>query len=203
MGKLSAAPVTLGLGTAGAFPAASRASVLWIGLDDGHDALASLSGVVERATEPLGFAPDFREFHPHLTIARSARARPLGSLVSALGDGPLGPVWHAREVLLMESDTRPTGAVYREIAHFRSVHFRSVRVRSRYRCGGNGYRSCPTERISQRVGLLGMGRTSLFAWIEVLPDGTLRPRWRMECRGVDAQSGRAVADDAIDLCLVP
>jgi RNA 2',3'-cyclic 3'-phosphodiesterase len=112
------APVTLGLGTAGAFPAASRASVLWIGLDDGHDALASLSGVVERATEPLGFAPDFREFHPHLTIARSARARPLGSLVSALGDGPLGPVWHAREVLLMESDTRPTGAVYCEIAHF-------------------------------------------------------------------------------------
>jgi 2'-5' RNA ligase len=110
------APVRLGLGGAGAFPSLSRASVLWIGLDDGHDALVSLAGAVERATEPLGFEPDVRAFHPHLTVARSSRARPLGSLVAALGDGPVGPVWDAHEVLLMESDTRPTGAVYREIA---------------------------------------------------------------------------------------
>jgi RNA 2',3'-cyclic 3'-phosphodiesterase len=110
--------VRLGLGGAGAFPSASRASVLWIGLDDGYDALASLAGVVERATEPLGFAPDLRPFHPHLTIARSSRAHALGSLVAALGDGPVGPAWDACEVVLMESDTRPTGAVYREISQF-------------------------------------------------------------------------------------
>jgi 2'-5' RNA ligase len=111
-------PVRLGLGGAGAFPSVSRASVLWIGLDDGHDALASLAGAVERATEPLGVEPDFRPFHPHLTIARPSRARPMGPVVAALGDGPVGPAWDAREVLLMESNTRPTGAVHREIAHF-------------------------------------------------------------------------------------
>ncbi len=112
------APVRLGLGGAGAFPSVSRASVLWIGLDDGHDALASLAAAVERATEPLGVEPDFRPFHPHLTIARSSRARPLSAVVAALGDGPVGPAWDAGEVLLMESDTRPTGAVHREITHF-------------------------------------------------------------------------------------
>ncbi|MEX2100393.1 MAG: RNA 2',3'-cyclic phosphodiesterase [Acidimicrobiia bacterium] len=111
-------PVALGLGSAGAFPSVSRASVLWIGLDDGRDELARLAGVVERATEPLGYEPDLREYHPHLTIARSQRPRPLTSVVTALGDGPFGPRWDATEVLLMESDTRFDGAVHKEIAHF-------------------------------------------------------------------------------------
>ena len=69
------APVRLGLGGAGAFPSTSRASVLWIGLDDGHDALASLAGAVERATVPLGIEPDLRSFRPHLTVATVVRAR--------------------------------------------------------------------------------------------------------------------------------
>ena len=111
------APLRLGLGGAGAFPSVGRASVLWIGLDDGHDALAGIVGAVERATEPLGHEPDARTFHPHLTIARSSRARPLASVVAALGDGPVGPAWIGTEVVVLESDTRPTGAVYREIAH--------------------------------------------------------------------------------------
>jgi 2'-5' RNA ligase len=111
------APVRLGLGGAGAFPSVARGSVVWLGLDEGHDALASLVGAVERATEPLGFEPDSRAFHPHLTVARSSRARPLGSVVASLGDGPVGAAWEARAVVLMESDTRPTGAVHREIAH--------------------------------------------------------------------------------------
>jgi 2'-5' RNA ligase len=110
--------VTLGLGGAGAFPSAARASVLWIGLDDGHDGLAQLAGAVEGATELLGYELESREFHAHLTLARSHRPRPLTSLVAALGDGPVGPRWAAATVVLMESDTRRTGAVYREIAHF-------------------------------------------------------------------------------------
>ena len=119
VGNLAAClPVTLGLGGAGGFPSESRASVLWIGLDDGHEELARLGGAVERATEPLGHEPDFREFHPHLTIARARRPCPLGSVVAALGDGSIGPRWDATEVVLMESDTRFDGAAYKEIAHF-------------------------------------------------------------------------------------
>ena len=46
------------------------------------------------------------------------RARPLANLVHSLGDGPVGPVFHVDEVLLMESDTRWDGAVYHEVASF-------------------------------------------------------------------------------------
>jgi RNA 2',3'-cyclic 3'-phosphodiesterase len=112
-------PVTLALGGAGAFPSVARASVVWIGLDEGQEDLARLARVVERGTEPFGYAPDQHEFTPHLTVARSQRARRLASLVTSLGDGPIGPVWDVVEVLLMESDTRWDGAVYEPVEHFR------------------------------------------------------------------------------------
>jgi 2'-5' RNA ligase len=111
-------PVALALGGAGAFPSVERAAVVWIGLDEGAYELAMLAGAVQRATEPLGFEPDHRDFTAHVTIARSQRARPLANLVHSLGEGPVGPVFHATEVLLMESDTRWDGAVYREVARF-------------------------------------------------------------------------------------
>jgi len=111
-------PVTLALGGAGAFPSTSRASVVWIGLDEGQEELARLAGAVLRATEPFGYTADHPEFTAHLTVARSPRARPLANLVTSLGGGPVGPLWDATEVLLMESDTRWDGAVHREIERF-------------------------------------------------------------------------------------
>jgi 2'-5' RNA ligase len=55
-------------------------------------------------------------YHPHVTLARSSRARPLRALVDALGEGGVGPGWAVDAVMVMESDTRPSGAVYREVA---------------------------------------------------------------------------------------
>ncbi len=110
--------VALALGGAGAFPSASRASVVWIGLDEGEPELALLAEAVQRASEPLGYEPEHRDFTAHVTIARSQRARPLANLVHSLGDGPIGPVFHVTEVVLMESDTRWDGAVYRQVASF-------------------------------------------------------------------------------------
>ena len=71
-----------------------------------------------RATEPFGFEPDHPEFTAHLTVARSPQPRSMSGVVRALGDGPVGPRWDVTEVLLMESDTKPTGAVYREVDRF-------------------------------------------------------------------------------------
>jgi 2'-5' RNA ligase len=110
--------LALSLGGAGAFPSVSRASVVWIGLDEGEPELAMLADAVQRATEPLGYEPDHRDFTAHVTIARSPRARPMASLVQSLGGGPIGPVFHVNDVVLMESDTRRDGAVYREVAAF-------------------------------------------------------------------------------------
>lgn len=115
-GLHGARPFTLALGGAGAFPSEQRAAVVWIGVDEGEPELARLADAVQRATEPLGYEPEHRDFTPHLTAARSARARPLVNLVRSLGDGPVGPTWEVTEVVVMESDTRPDGAVYSEVA---------------------------------------------------------------------------------------
>jgi 2'-5' RNA ligase len=106
------------LGTTGAFPSVARAQVLWLGLDPGADGVVRLAAAVQRATAPLGYEPDDRAFTPHLTVARCRRPRPLEPLLAALGDGPFGPVWDVREAELIESDTRPTGAVHRVVRSF-------------------------------------------------------------------------------------
>jgi 2'-5' RNA ligase len=101
---------------AGAFPTASRASVVWLGIRDGADALTRLAEAVEWASVAAGFAPDARDFTPHLTVARAPRRRDVVAVVTALGDDPVGPPWPVDDVVLVASDTRPSGAVYSEIA---------------------------------------------------------------------------------------
>ena len=119
-GGLAGMPVArLALGGSGAFPSAARASVVWVGVDQGADDLAAIAAAVEAATAPLGHQPEGRPFTPHLTVARARRPPAVGSLLGAIGDGPVGPAWDAHPVLLMESDTRPSGAVYREVARVR------------------------------------------------------------------------------------
>jgi 2'-5' RNA ligase len=112
------APFGLVLGGAGAFPSARRASVLWLGVTTGADALADLAGAISEATAPLGFPVDDRPFLPHLTMARSARARDLRATVAALNDGPAGPSFTVDQVVLFDSDTRADGALHTERARF-------------------------------------------------------------------------------------
>jgi 2'-5' RNA ligase len=106
----------VGLGGAGAFPNPRRASVVWLGVRDGVDALAPVAVAVESASVTAGFAPGPRPFRAHLTVARLPRARDAGLVVEALGDGPIGRPWPVDEVVVISSDTRPTGAVYEEVA---------------------------------------------------------------------------------------
>jgi 2'-5' RNA ligase len=110
--------VMVELGGGGAFPSAGRGTVLWLGVRRGGEGLGVLAAAVRRGTRPLGHEPESRAYHPHLTLARSSRARPLRALVDALGDGAVGPGWPLDAVVVMESDTRPSGAVYREVARF-------------------------------------------------------------------------------------
>ena len=54
----------------GCFPHASRPRVLWVGLADPSQALAHLNECLSAALIPVGFPPEDRPFHPHLTLAR-------------------------------------------------------------------------------------------------------------------------------------
>jgi len=95
----------------GAFPSPRRATVLWVGVQP-PDPLVALAAAVHDATRPLGHPDDGRPHHPHLTIARAARPRALTRLVDDLGTTPIGPPFPVTDVAVVESDTRPTGAVH-------------------------------------------------------------------------------------------
>jgi 2'-5' RNA ligase len=116
---LTDAPVArVGLGGAGAFPSAMEASVVWVGIDQGVDELATLARLVEAASGSVGCSADEPTFTPHITMARARRPLAVGSMLGSIGDGPIGPMWNVTEVRLLESDTLPSGAAYREVARF-------------------------------------------------------------------------------------
>lgn len=102
---------TVALGGFGAFPAAARARVVWLGCEPAPP-LELLQHAVEREYAALGFPVEGRPFRPHLTLGR---ARPRGGvrgleplLEAAAFDAP----WSVAAVDLMESTLTRDGARY-------------------------------------------------------------------------------------------
>ena len=78
------APLSLSYSTVGVFHGGGRPRVIWVGI---RDIAGDLGRLEERLTErlaPLGFPPEERPYHPHVTLARignSANARGLIEIV--------------------------------------------------------------------------------------------------------------------------
>jgi 2'-5' RNA ligase len=68
----------------GCFPHPARPRVLWVGLDDPSQALERLNERLRTALLPLGFPPENRPFHPHLTLARVQNKSPLDQPLAVL-----------------------------------------------------------------------------------------------------------------------
>ena len=71
---------TLRAQSLGCFPHPSRPRVLWVGLTDPSQALAHLNERLTAALLPVGFAPEDRPLHPHLTLARAQNVGRSGAL---------------------------------------------------------------------------------------------------------------------------
>lgn len=96
----------------GAFPSASRPSVVWAGADAAAP-FASLAEQIESACEPLGFPRERRPFHPHVTLAR-IKFRPPPELATWLRETSqieFAPQ-RAEEVTLFQSNLAPGGSIY-------------------------------------------------------------------------------------------
>ena len=98
----------------GAFASLERASVLWAGIEDGAP-FAELAKRIDSATSALGFASDKRPFHAHVTIARVREPRPIRELVLPLAEQSFAET-RLDGISLFESETRPSGPVYKELA---------------------------------------------------------------------------------------
>jgi len=107
---LTVEPFTLGFGGLGAFPKPSRATVLWLGVERGSAETAALAAICEAAAVSVGFAPEDRPFHPHLTLSRIRPPQDLSGLVDRVPRFPL--TMTVDRVTLYRSDIGRGGASY-------------------------------------------------------------------------------------------
>jgi 2'-5' RNA ligase len=97
----------------GAFGSLEKANILWAGCEQ-LDAFSQLAKAIEGATERLGFAAEKRPYHPHVTLGRLRETRALREVVLPLAEQMFGDT-RVDGVTLLESETKPTGSVYREL----------------------------------------------------------------------------------------
>ncbi len=97
----------------GIFPNPEHPRVLWAGLAP-PNSIISLQKALEGHLDELGFAPDNRPFHSHLTLLRIKEVKSrhfLARLVQRNSGVSFGPV-EVREIILFESLLKPGGAEY-------------------------------------------------------------------------------------------
>jgi 2'-5' RNA ligase len=107
-------PSIVSIAGLGAFPSVTRARVLWAGIDDPNDLLATLARRLADDFAPLGYEPEKRSFTPHLTLARFKRPGRLGDLPELPGLDPFS----VTELVLYRSRLSPTGARYEVVERY-------------------------------------------------------------------------------------
>ena len=102
-GTAEVEPFALEVCGADAFPNARRPRTLWLGVGSGQEEMATLHREVEAPLRKLGFRPEHRRYHPHLTIGRVRRVGPgvaeLGQLLEQHADYMAGRVTVAQVVV--------------------------------------------------------------------------------------------------------
>jgi RNA 2',3'-cyclic 3'-phosphodiesterase len=99
----------------GAFPNLKRPRVLWVGIE--CQPLTAIAAAIDRALEPLGFAPEARAFRAHVTLGRVNSMRNWSAL-----EAPLQKHWRddfgtctLAGLIGFRSDLRRDGAVYTKL----------------------------------------------------------------------------------------
>jgi RNA 2',3'-cyclic 3'-phosphodiesterase len=106
----------------GCFPSASRPQIIWAGLAGAVAVLQELKKSLDESLAKLGYVPETRPFHPHLTIGRvkqlkAADRRHLAATLPPWREKEFGS-WTAERIDLMRSTLSPTGAKYALLQSF-------------------------------------------------------------------------------------
>jgi len=103
-------------GGLGAFPRPARATVLWLGVEEGAERLGTLAAAAEDAARRAGFPAEDRPFSAHLTLSRirpAADVRPLLERVPAFRERI-----RVDGVVLFRSHLGAGGARYEAVERF-------------------------------------------------------------------------------------
>jgi 2'-5' RNA ligase len=107
-------PFSLEVRGVGAFPYLRNPRVIWMGLVDGREVLVSFQKQIETQLEKIGFQPEDRPFHPHLTLGRMKSSRGKEELVGRMErhkEEEFGD-FQVERVILFKSDLKPSGPIY-------------------------------------------------------------------------------------------
>ena len=100
----------VGLGT---FPTKGWPKIIWIGVGTGHPHLFQLHKRVQEALLAVGFEPDLRSFHPHITLARCRDVSPqtIRPFLKSHANFDAG-LTHVESFCLNSSQLTAAGSVY-------------------------------------------------------------------------------------------
>ncbi|MGB5932418.1 MAG: RNA 2',3'-cyclic phosphodiesterase [Anaerolineae bacterium] len=110
-------PFIMDVSGLGCFPSTNNPRVIWVGVQEETGRLKRLQERVEGRLATLGFKPERRPFHAHLTLGRvrkqahAGARRTIGGIISAASVGGLGQM-EVGEISLMKSVLLPSGAQY-------------------------------------------------------------------------------------------
>jgi RNA 2',3'-cyclic 3'-phosphodiesterase len=110
------ASFTMGFGGLGAFPRPRRATVLWLGIEQGVEELQRLAERAEEACGAAGLEPEDRPFAAHLTLSRLRPWQDVTPLVESFPRFPLRQAVDA--VTVYRSHLRRSGAEYEVLERF-------------------------------------------------------------------------------------
>jgi len=111
LSALNAPPIAIDFEGLGVF---DRAGVFFLGVAP-TPVLTALEKKVVAATQPCGFEPEDRPYHPHITLARlksGSRGRELRTLLERAGGGARFERFTASEFRLYESHLSAAGSQY-------------------------------------------------------------------------------------------
>ncbi|MDH5682943.1 MAG: RNA 2',3'-cyclic phosphodiesterase [candidate division WOR-3 bacterium] len=109
-------PFEANLNGLGAFPSQRSPRVIWIGMDKGKNEVSDLQVKIEQALGTIGFKPEDRKFHPHLTIGRvKGFIKDASKIFENNYTSPDLPV---NSIVLFKSTLRPEGPIYEKIQEF-------------------------------------------------------------------------------------
>ncbi len=114
------APFAVEVAGLGVFPNERSPRVLWVGVRRGREAFGALYEQVTGRLVPLGFQPESRPFHPHLTLARIKSFRGIAEMMDVVRshkEYSCGS-FTASGLTLFRSQLHPDGAIYTVLAQW-------------------------------------------------------------------------------------
>lgn len=102
----------LDLGSLGCFPNPRKPRIIWVGVDGETEELLNVYLGLEKTLDQLGWPPESRRYHPHLTLGRTKDVRQVIGGRLPWGTNIADGQFAAAALHLVRSDLLPTGAEY-------------------------------------------------------------------------------------------